>query len=149
MEKWILKNSKGYALVIGLIMLLILTLLGISAITTTTYETSISGNERIGTEAFYASEAGIQVALHKLPDTTPISLTKLGEYSYYWSGSPEDKSSPRNIKTFGTYPIPGYDVTWTFNRFQVNVTGESFGAYKEIEVQVAYGPIPSGTLYNP
>lgn len=149
MGKNILTDSKGYALVIALIMLLVLTIIGISAITTTTYETAISGNERIGTDAFYAAEAGIQVALNQLPVTTPVPRTKLGEESYYWSGSPKDKSSPQYIKPLGVYPKPGYDTSWAFKRFQANATGESFGATKEIEVQVSYGPLPAGTQYNP
>jgi len=43
---------------------------------------------------------------------------------------------------------PGYDVTWEFARYQVNATGQSFGAVKEIEVQVSMGPYPAGTQYN-
>lgn len=149
MRENIFKDSKGYALVIALVMLLVLTIIGISAITTTTYETAISGNERIGTDAFYAAEAGIQVVLNQLPDTTPVSRTKLGEESYYWSGSPKDKSSPKGVEPFGSYPKPGYETSWVFSRFKANATGESFGATKEIEVQVSYGPLPAGTQYNP
>jgi len=141
-------NDKGIALVVALMMLLVLTLIGISAITTTTYETSISGNERVGTDAFYASESGIQVSLNQLPNMNPISRTKVGEDSYYWSGSPMDKGSPKSIKSFGLYAMPGFDVSWSFNRYQINATGESFGALKEIEAQVSFGPFSTGTQYN-
>ena len=68
MEKDILKNKNGVALVIALIMLLILTFIGISAISTTTFEANITGNERVGTDAFYASEAIFQVGLKQLDD---------------------------------------------------------------------------------
>jgi len=37
---------------------------------------------------------------------------------------------------------------WEFRRFQINATGQSFGAAKEIEVQVSMGPYPAGTQYN-
>ncbi len=140
-------NDKGVALVIALMMLLVLTLIGINAITTTTFETSISGNERIATDAFYAAEAGIQVALNQIPDTTPISPKKIGENSYYWSGSPSDKSSPKGVNYRGEYPMEGFESSWSFKRYQANATGESFRAMKEIEVQVAYGPVPEGTDY--
>ena len=140
-------NDKGVALVVALMMLLILTLIGISAITTTTYETSISGNERVGTDAFYASEAGIQVGLNQIPNTNPVSRTKLGEDSYYWSGSPQDKDSPRAVGFMGLYAMSGYGENWEFKRYQVSATGESFRATKEIEVQVAYGPLSAGTQY--
>ena len=141
-------NDKGIALVVALMMLLILTLIGINAITTTTYETSISGNERVGTDAFYASESGIQVNLNQLPNTNPISRTKVGEDSYYWSGSPQDRDSPRAVGFMGLYAVPGFDVSWEFKRYQVNATGESFRAAREIEVQVRMGPYTAGTQYN-
>jgi len=142
-----MKDNKGMALVIALLMLLVLTIIGINAITTTTFETSISGNERVATDAFYAAEAGIQVALNQIPDTTPIRPTRIGENSYFWSGSPNDKSSPKKINTLGEYPMEGFESSWSFRRYQVNATGESFGAMKEIEVQVAYGPFPGGSGY--
>jgi hypothetical protein len=138
-ERNILKNQNGIVLIIALLMLLILTLIGVSSISTTTYETKISGNERVGTDAFYVSEAGAQVAINQLPDNiNPIPKTQLKEDSYYWSG----------IQSFGFYQKPGYDINFAFNRFQVNATGESFGALKEIEVQVSFGPFGAGTQYN-
>jgi len=156
-EKDILKNKNGVALVIALIMLLILTFIGISAISTTTFETNITGNERVGTDAFYASEAIFQVALKQLDDpdftrkTKPIDFRKqtggqIGENSYGWTGSPKDKD-PKNLLSFGSYPKAGYDSSWAFNRYQINATGESFGAMKEVEAQVSYGPFPVGTQY--
>jgi Tfp pilus assembly protein PilX len=148
MESNSLRNEKGVALIIALLMLLILTLIGISAISTTTFETNISGNERIGTDAFYASEAGIQVGLNQLPDTKPIPVTAIGTDSSCWSGSPQDKSSPQSLQSLGLYRKAGYDTSWAFNRFQMNSTGESFRAMKEIEVQASFGPFGTGTQYN-
>ncbi|MBM4340303.1 MAG: hypothetical protein FJ110_12240 [Deltaproteobacteria bacterium] len=131
-------NDKGVALVIALMILLVLTLIGINAITSTTFEVSISGNERLGTDAFYASEAGAQVGINQIPVTDPISRTKLGEDSYYRG----------RIEARGPFFTEGYGSTWQFERFQVNATGESFRAMKEIEVQVRYGPFPGGTGYD-
>jgi Na+-transporting methylmalonyl-CoA/oxaloacetate decarboxylase gamma subunit len=148
MGKNILINEKGVALIIALLMLLILTLIGISAISTTTFENSISGNERVGTDAFYASEAGIQIGLNQLPDTKPIPVTAIGADSSCWSGSPQDKSSPQSLKSLGLYPKAGFDVSWSFKRLQVNTTGMSFKGTKELEVQARFGPFGSGTQYN-
>jgi len=150
----ILRNKDGVALVIALIMLLLLTFIGISAISTTTFETNITGNERVGTDAFYASEAVFQIGLRQLDaadsgnKTKPIPRTPIGKDSYGWSGGPTDKNSPKNLKSFGSYPKPGYDSSWAFNRYQINATGESFGAMKEVEAQVSYGPFPASTQYN-
>jgi hypothetical protein len=128
-------------------MLLLLTFIGISAISTTTFETNISGNERVGTVAFYASEAIFQMGLDQLPDTKPILLTEIGE-AHGWSGAPKDKGSPQSLINFGLHPRAGFDSSWAFRRYQINATGESFLATKEIEAQVSYGPISAGTHYN-
>jgi len=52
-------NCRGVSLVIALLILLIVTLIGISAIQTTTFETNIAGNEKLYNTAFYHSDAGI------------------------------------------------------------------------------------------
>ncbi len=149
MERNILRDEKGVALIIALLMLLVLTLIGISSISTTTFETSISGNERVRADAFYAAEAGNQVAINQIPDNTdPIIKTKLKEDSYYWSGGPNDEGSPKSLKNLGLNPKAGFDSSWAFERFQLNTTGKFSGTTKEIEVQVSYGPFRASTEYN-
>ena len=141
-------NERGIAMVIALLLMLVVTLLGINAISTSIYETNISGNERTGADAFYAAEAGVQVGLDRLPGTGAVGVTKVGQDSYSWTGSPGDKGSPKTIAYLGTMLRTGYDATWGFKRFQVNASGESLGSVKEVEVQATYGPITSGTSYN-
>jgi len=145
---YLLKKRKGVAVIIALLILLVLTLIGISAINTTTLDIMISGNERVGTDAFYASEAGIQVGVNRLPDTKQIPETKLKEDSYYWSGGPADKGSPKDLQNLGSYQLAGFDSSWAFKRFQVNSTGESFRVARETEVQVVFGPFNAGTEYG-
>ena len=55
-----LKDQKGMALVVALTMLLVLTLIGISAVSMTTFETNIAGNERVYNLAFYTADGGIE-----------------------------------------------------------------------------------------
>lgn len=149
MKKNILREKRGVALIIALLMLLVLTLIGISSINTTTFETSISGNERVRADAFYAAEAGIQVAINQIPDNTnPIPKTTLKEDSYYWSGGTNDEGSPKSPKNLGLHPKAGFDSSWAFERFQLNTTGRFSATTKEIEVQVSYGPFRMGTEYN-
>jgi len=147
MKKFILRDQKGVALIVALLMLLVLTLIGISSISTTTFETNISGNERVGTDAFYASEGGIQIGLNQLPDTKPIPVTTIGTDSSCWSGSPQDNGTPKSIKSYGYYQKAGFDSSWAFKRYQVNATGKSFGSMKEVEAQVSYGPFSASTQY--
>jgi Tfp pilus assembly protein PilX len=55
-----LADQKGVALVVALVMLLVLTFVGFAAMSLTSYEAKISGNERLYNNAFYASDGGIE-----------------------------------------------------------------------------------------
>lgn len=54
-----LQSERGAALVIAIMILLILTVLGIYAVTTSTLETKIAGSERVLQEAFQAADGGV------------------------------------------------------------------------------------------
>ena len=146
MEPSVLKNEKGVVLVIALIMLVVLTFLGVASINSSVFEARISGNDRVGSAAFYATEGGVKVGISRLPDITAYSGS-IGSDESYRSGRLTD-TSPQPSKTLGLMLKPGFETTWEFKRFQINATGESFGAKKEIEVQVCLGPYNAGTSYN-
>jgi hypothetical protein len=146
MERLSLGDQKGVALVVALIMLLVLTFLGISSINSSVFESKISGNERWGSAAFYAAAGGVDFGISRLPNITVYSET-IGSDESFRSGSLTD-SSPQPQKSLGMMLRPGFETIWEFKRFQINATGESFGARKEIEVQVCMGPYNAGTSYN-
>ena len=146
MKRLIWEDQKGVALVVALIMLLVLTLIGMSSISSTFFESKISGNDRFGAAAFYAAKGGVDVGIHRLPDTSAYS-GNIGSDETYRSGK-MIPGSPQPLVYFGAMGRSGYDVMWEFRRFQINSTGQSFGAVKEIEVQVSMGPYPAGTQYN-
>jgi hypothetical protein len=54
-----LNKQEGAALIIAVLILLILTVVGIYAVTTSTLETKIAGSERVLQEAFNAADGGI------------------------------------------------------------------------------------------
>ena len=54
-----LREEKGIALVLSMVLLLVVTLIGINALNTSTYDIRISANERASVQAFYVAEAGI------------------------------------------------------------------------------------------
>lgn len=146
MERLSLGDQKGVALVVALIMLLVLTFLGIASISSSVFESKISGNERWGSNAFYAASGGVDVGISRIPDITAYSGT-IGSDESYRSGRLTDTSAQPQ-KSLGLMLRPGFETTWEFKRFQINATGESFGARKEIEVQVSMGPYNAGTSYN-
>ncbi len=139
-------DQKGVVLVIALIMLLVLTLIGISSISSSFYEAKISGNDRFGAAAFYAAKGGVDRGISQLPTVTAYS-GNIGSDETYRSGK-MTPGNPQPLAYLGAMGRPGFDVNWEFRRYQVNATGQSFGATKEIEVQVSLGPYNAGTQYN-
>ena len=132
-----MRSEEGAALIISLLLLLVLTVLALSLINTSTFEIGISGNEKTNLEAFYAAEAGIQMALSQLPSMEAVPRTTIGSDSQYWSGSGRDRSNPTRLDSLGLAFQYGSDVSqFGYRRIRIHVTGESQGAVRELEVQV-------------
>lgn len=54
----IIRNNQGSALVVALLMLVVLTLLGIAATSTSTVELQISGNDKLYKRSFFSADGG-------------------------------------------------------------------------------------------
>jgi len=70
-------RQQGAALVIGLILLMVLTLLAVSSMSTASLEFIMAGNEQYRSNAFQAAEAGIEQSLVQgvfNPDAAPQAL---------------------------------------------------------------------------
>jgi type IV pilus assembly protein PilX len=65
-KKDTLKGENGSVLVVALMMLVLLTLLGISATTTSTIEMRVAGNERVYKDNFYAAEGAAMTCAQSL-----------------------------------------------------------------------------------
>ncbi len=89
-QKQILKSDKGFAALIALIMVGMLTLIGLAAMSTSDDEVTITGNELQETRAFYAAEAALEAAaarLHFLSDSVGTITTTMPEGSGTLNGS--------------------------------------------------------------
>ena len=62
-EGWARDRQRGTVLVVGLVVLLVMTLLGITSMQNTVLEERMAGNVLDRNLAFHAAEAGIQLAL--------------------------------------------------------------------------------------
>lgn len=91
------REQKGMALVIALVMLLVLTIIGINAINTTVFETSISGNQRLYNTAFYGADGGTEDFRVRAAIDPRIELGTITSYSETIPGT--------NV---------AYNVTWTY-----------------------------------
>ena len=93
-EKTPLINEDGSIMVIALIMLVLLTLLGISATTTSTIEVQIARNDRICKQNFYLAEGAAMVGLQRLEDADVDDL-RPATTSFPWlKDSSVDMSDP-------------------------------------------------------
>lgn len=140
-----MRSQRGVALIVALFMLLIMTLIGISAIGSSVYEAKLSGNERFAGAAFYVSEGGMDVLISRLPNINAFS-DQISTGETYRSGK-MIFSTAKPMIPIGGMTKEGFESQWEFKRYQVNSTGEALGAVKEIETQVSLGPFVGSTLY--
>jgi Tfp pilus assembly protein PilX len=79
-------NQRGVALVFALVVLLILTILGVSALRTSSLEQLMSGNTQEQTRALEAADSGLSHALHDIQNSTtsvdPTSYVNNTQYTY-------------------------------------------------------------------
>lgn len=68
-------RQRGAALVIGLILLLVLTLLAVSGMNTATLELQMAGNSQFSQNAFQAAETGIEAAMQTNLVNTNVVIT--------------------------------------------------------------------------
>ena len=64
-------NESGAALVVALIMIIVLTLIGLASTFTSTFEIILSGEKRRTTDAFYAADSGVNVAMLRHSNFSP------------------------------------------------------------------------------
>ena len=104
------KAQRGAALVVGMMLLLVLTILGITGMVTAALELQMSGNIQYQERAFQASEFGIEQAVNapdlstafsmsspKVVNPTPVPGSTTDNYNYrlYYDN------------TAGSTPVPG------------------------------------------
>ena len=70
-------HEEGSVLIIAMIILILVTLLGIAATTTSTFEIEVAGRDRLRKQVFYAAEAGIEQARAVLASQFAISNAPL------------------------------------------------------------------------
>jgi len=129
---WIktLERERGAVLVIGLIMLLLLTIIGLAAIRGTDLQERMAGNLRDKNIAFQAAEAALRVGEDKLDATTLPSFVggtlgywpDLNKQSNYSSLTASGSLWPYWSGTSGAYrlrPIDWTSAQWTANSLQL------------------------------
>jgi Tfp pilus assembly protein PilX len=66
---WIIRGERGTTLIVTLAIMVILVLIGIAALTTSSIDLRIAGNERVQKQAFNWAEAGLDFGQASPPDS--------------------------------------------------------------------------------
>lgn len=143
-------RQRGAALVVGLVLLLILTVLGVSGMNMAALELTMTGNSQAQQLAFQAAETGIGVALSgPIDTTTPTTYTDVpvGDGSAVFDAE---------ISCVGTTRVPDGVYSDKLSaraiHFDVQATGRHLtrGAVSR-HTQSIYivGPAPANPNFNP
>ena len=79
-----LREEKGFVLVLGMLLLLVATVIGVGTVSTATHDLRISGNKRISEEVFYAAEGGIHEFMGRFRDGASGALSDSAPSSPNW-----------------------------------------------------------------
>ena len=148
-------NQNGSALLLALLILMMLTLMGISATTTSTIGVQLAGNEKNHEMAFYAAESGWQEALNWLDTQYPGVTQEVGWDASSDTFSPGDKHDAPDyisladdnntgyylkVNFGGTTSVPGYGTNFRRFNYTVHSVGVGPGNIRS-EVSVTAGKI--------
>jgi len=142
-------RQKGAALIVALVLMLILTIIGISGMNMATLELQMAGNSQAAQLAFQAAETGIDVALSgQVSTAVPITYgtQTLGDGSYEFDGSIVCAATTRVPE--GAY---SEDIAARAVHFDATVTGRGPRNAVSRHSQSVYivGPAPGNPNFNP
>ena len=90
------RRERGSIIIIALILLILVTLMGVSMTQTTSIELQVAGNERDYKQTFYLAEAAVMEAVQRMDNASKDQLTPADADALSWVYSPttnlEDKT---------------------------------------------------------
>jgi type IV pilus assembly protein PilX len=135
------RGERGAALVIGLILLLVLTILAVSGVMSSTLELRMVGNQQQQERAFQAAELAIEQAmtdamLTETPQIQPVTTVpgSTDEYEY----------AIRKTGQTGAPPGFSLDAGFASHHFAVTASGYSSGGAESTHTQGFYVVGPGG-----
>jgi Tfp pilus assembly protein PilX len=139
-----ISNERGSALIVTLMLLVILTAIGIYAISISTTEMGIALQSKSGTATLNSADSGANYGIDQVPaiitSTSPYTDNLADQSSYsVWSRTKDSMT----VK-------PGFGANYAFADFEVNSTGTpppQYTGQRTVQAVVNYGPVPVGTMY--
>ena len=113
------RQQTGATLIVGLVLLLVLTVVGVSGMNTATMELTMAGNAEYQQDAFQAAEDAIDIAIGRREyDTSddPVPLAALGDVNY-------DRWSETEFVCATDVPRGGFSPIFNAFHFETRATG--------------------------
>jgi type IV pilus assembly protein PilX len=131
-------RQKGAALVVGLMLLVIVTVLAVSAVGTASTELVMAGNEQYRERAFQAAEIGVETGIRKLA-TIPQDYVAHPDPAVAVTSLPSDNYVVSSIYLGEDDDIPGYSAgKFVGLHYRIDSTGNSQRNAKSVHAQGAY-----------
>ena len=136
------RKQRGSALIVALSILLVLTILGVSAMRTTSLEEKMAGNARDTQTAFEAAEAALHAAEIYLTTTIGIADFNAGGLTGYFTArglNPESWKTETNWTN--AVQIPAYDAAQISQppRYMIQIVDSDLVSGKSPEAGKPYG----------
>jgi Tfp pilus assembly protein PilX len=149
------RREAGSVLVVALLLMVLLSLLGVTLLTVAATEHTVAFNGLWSEGALTAAEGGVNRGLNQLSANAQTSLqavpnTAIGAAYAYRSGHKTD-STPQPLEFVASRVEDGYSVAlgtgynpsgYAFHTYQINATGTGpRNARREVEIRAEYGPV--------
>lgn len=149
------KREAGSVLVIALLLMVLLSLLGVTLLTVAATEHTVAFNGLWSEGALSAAEGGVNRGLNQLSANAQTSLqaipnTTIGTTYAFRSGHKTD-TTPQPLTFVASRTEAGYSIAvgtgynpsgYAFHTYQINATGTGpRNAIREVEVRAEYGPV--------
>ena len=149
------RRETGSVLIIGLLLMVLLSLLGVTLLTVAATEHSVAFNALWSEGSLAAAEAGVNRGLNQISANAQTSIqaianTGIANTYNYRSGRKTDANA-QPLQFVGSRIEEGYSIAvgtgynpsgYAFHTYQINATGSGpRNARREVEVRAEYGPV--------
>ncbi|HEX5160975.1 MAG TPA: PilX N-terminal domain-containing pilus assembly protein [Steroidobacteraceae bacterium] len=121
-------KQRGAALVVGLMMLVVVTLLAVTAVSTSSTELVMAGNEQFRDRAFQAAEAGIENAIRKSRSTdsdVPYKYLAYVDLNNLTMASDSADGHSTRLQAVGATKMVGKSSKFIGQLYKISTTGTS------------------------
>ena len=156
-----LRSERGVSLVVVIMLMVIILAITGAGMLFSSIDLRVSGNYKVGTQAFYAADVGAsagfaQIVLDPAISTAAIPKTTLSPGLFYCSGRIDNTggncATPQPLTVI---PVnkPGYSLGvgtgynssgYYFYQYTIDATGIGpLGATRQVQALAQYGPVPN------